>query len=161
MVKKWSSTLLIQLKKQNLIPPLTHWNVAVSIKTNPLIQNWKKWKDNKPWNQGLCEKWSLSNLLDVGTKVTGPNILRTVVYSFFQFSNSYTCRYVLYSINFSVARCRSPMWGSARMTTYTQSKANNLTNSLKAKLWMKNILFDACGFVKETHIIHIVRTVLQ
>ena len=72
--KKWSSTLLIQLKKQNLIPPLTHWNVAVSIKTNPLIQNWEKLKDNKPWNQGLCEKWSLSNLLDVGTKVTGPNI---------------------------------------------------------------------------------------
>ena len=32
-----------------------------ALKTNPLIQNWKKighrkLKDNKPWNQGLCEK---------------------------------------------------------------------------------------------------------
>ena len=39
-------------------------------------------------------------------------------WAFNNFNSIHTCRYVLYSINFSVARCKRPMCGSARIITW-------------------------------------------
>ena len=47
------------------------------------------------------------------------------------------------------------------MTTYTQCKAKQSYQLTESKTMHGKILFDACGFVKETHIIYVVRAVLQ